>query len=134
MILLVWQVFWLIPPTHDNVERYVNWVLSAKQGDYFLADHMDQCQMLRLKAGYTFIIPSGQSGYIYFIHPFRSVWLHLHHPFRSAWLHFHHPLRSVWLLTLTSSPQFSLSPPPKVGLVTSSSSPQISLVTSSSSL
>ena len=69
MILLVWQVFWLIPPTHDNVERYVNWVLSAKQGDYFLADHMDQCQMLRLKAGYTFIIPSGQSGYIYFIHP-----------------------------------------------------------------
>ena len=67
MILLMWQVFWLIPPTHDNVERYVNWVLSAKQGDYFLADHMDQCQMLRLKAGYTFIIPSGQSGYTFII-------------------------------------------------------------------
>ena len=76
MILLMWQVFWLIPPTHDNVERYVNWVLSAKQGDYFLADHMDQCQMLRLKAGYTFIIPSGQSGYTHLHHPFRSVRLH----------------------------------------------------------
>ena len=53
------QVFWLIPPTEDNIDRYVDWVLSAKQGDYFLADHMEQCQMVRLKAGYTFIIPSG---------------------------------------------------------------------------
>ncbi|KAK7087382.1 hypothetical protein V1264_021442 [Littorina saxatilis] len=59
------KVFWLIPPTRDNVERYVNWVLSAKQGDYFLADHMDQCQMIRLKAGYTFIIPSGWIHAVY---------------------------------------------------------------------
>lgn len=52
-------MFWLIPPTPDNVERYVHWILSAKQGDYFLADDMDQCQMIRLYAGNTFIIPSG---------------------------------------------------------------------------
>ncbi|XP_076434796.1 lysine-specific demethylase 2B-like [Babylonia areolata] len=59
------KVFWLIPPTKDNVERYVNWILSAKQGDYFLADHMDQCQMIRLHAGYTFIIPSGWIHAVY---------------------------------------------------------------------
>ncbi|KAL8580311.1 hypothetical protein ACOMHN_030935 [Nucella lapillus] len=59
------KVFWLIPPTKENVERYMNWVLSAKQGDYFLADHMDQCQMMRLKAGYTFIIPSGWIHAVY---------------------------------------------------------------------
>ena len=96
MILLVWQVFWLIPPTHDNVERYVNWVLSAKQGDYFLADHMDQCQMLRLKAGYTFIIPSGQSGYIYFIHPFEVSLVTPSSPLQ------------ISLVTLSSSAQVSL--------------------------
>ncbi|XP_025092678.1 lysine-specific demethylase 2A-like isoform X3 [Pomacea canaliculata] len=59
------KVFWLIPPTPDNVERYVHWILSAKQGDYFLADDMDQCQMIRLYAGNTFIIPSGWIHAVY---------------------------------------------------------------------
>uniref|UniRef100_A0A673KHI4 [histone H3]-dimethyl-L-lysine(36) demethylase n=1 Tax=Sinocyclocheilus rhinocerous TaxID=307959 RepID=A0A673KHI4_9TELE len=32
------KVFWLIPPTPQNLELYENWVLSGKQGDIFLGD------------------------------------------------------------------------------------------------
>ena len=53
------KVFWLIPPTEKNVEIYTNWVLSGKQGDIFLADHVEGCQKIELLQGFTFIIPSG---------------------------------------------------------------------------
>lgn len=53
------QVFWLIPPTHQNLEMYENWVLSGKQGDIFLGDKCHDCQRIELKQGNTFIIPSG---------------------------------------------------------------------------
>jgi len=52
-------VFWLIPPTPQNLELYENWVLSGKQGDIFLGDRASDCQRIELKKGYTFIIPSG---------------------------------------------------------------------------
>lgn len=54
------QVFWLIPPTLQNLELYENWVLSGKQGDIFLGDKATDCQRIELKQGYTFIIPSGE--------------------------------------------------------------------------
>lgn len=54
------QVFWLIPPTPQNLELYENWVLSGKQGDIFLGDKATDCQRIELKQGYTFIIPSGE--------------------------------------------------------------------------
>ena len=44
------------------MEIYLNWVLSGKQGDAFLADKVDGCQRITLHAGYTFIIPSGEQG------------------------------------------------------------------------
>ena len=53
------QVFWLIPPTPQNLELYENWVLSGKQGDIFLGDKTTDCQRIELKQGYTFMIPSG---------------------------------------------------------------------------
>lgn len=53
------KVFWLIPPTEKNIDIYTNWVLSGKQGDIFLADHVEGCQKIELLQGYTFIIPSG---------------------------------------------------------------------------
>ena len=53
------QVFWLIPPTPQNLELYENWVLSGKQGDIFLGDKCYDCQRIELKQGFTFIIPSG---------------------------------------------------------------------------
>ena len=53
------QVFWLIPPSPQNLETYENWVLSGKQGDIFLGDKCHDCQRIELKQGYTFMIPSG---------------------------------------------------------------------------
>uniref|UniRef100_A0A674DUJ4 [histone H3]-dimethyl-L-lysine(36) demethylase n=1 Tax=Salmo trutta TaxID=8032 RepID=A0A674DUJ4_SALTR len=53
------KVFWLIPPTPQNLELYEDWVLSGKQGDIFLGDKAQDCQRIELKQGYTFMIPSG---------------------------------------------------------------------------
>ncbi|KAK7930084.1 hypothetical protein WMY93_006479 [Mugilogobius chulae] len=53
------KVFWLIPPTPQNLELYENWVLSGKQGDVFLGDRATDCQRIELKKGFTFFIPSG---------------------------------------------------------------------------
>uniref|UniRef100_A0A8C2AQU7 [histone H3]-dimethyl-L-lysine(36) demethylase n=1 Tax=Cyprinus carpio TaxID=7962 RepID=A0A8C2AQU7_CYPCA len=59
------KVFWLIPPTPQNLELYENWVLSGKQGDIFLGDKATDCQRIELKQGYTFIIPSGWVHAVY---------------------------------------------------------------------
>ncbi|KAJ3614972.1 hypothetical protein NHX12_018541 [Muraenolepis orangiensis] len=59
------KVFWLIPPTPQNLELYENWVLSRKQGDVFLGDRASDCQRIELKQGYTFIIPSGWIHAVY---------------------------------------------------------------------
>uniref|UniRef100_A0A4W4E4M7 [histone H3]-dimethyl-L-lysine(36) demethylase n=1 Tax=Electrophorus electricus TaxID=8005 RepID=A0A4W4E4M7_ELEEL len=59
------KVFWLIPPTPQNLELYENWVLSGKQGDLFLGDKVTDCQRIELKQGYTFIIPSGWIHAVY---------------------------------------------------------------------
>ncbi|XP_064613441.1 lysine-specific demethylase 2A-like isoform X2 [Liolophura sinensis] len=59
------KVFWLIPPTPENLEMYETWVLSGKQGDIFLADTVPSCQKIVLKEGYTFIIPSGWIHAVY---------------------------------------------------------------------
>lgn len=56
---LIFQVFWLIPPSPQNLEMYENWVLSGKQGDIFLGDKCHDCQRIELQQGYTFMIPSG---------------------------------------------------------------------------
>ncbi|KAM9741807.1 lysine-specific demethylase 2A isoform 1-T2 [Menidia menidia] len=59
------KVFWLIPPSPQNLEMYENWVLSGKQGDIFLGDKCHDCQRVELKQGYTFIIPSGWIHAVY---------------------------------------------------------------------
>ncbi|KAA0722127.1 Lysine-specific demethylase 2A [Triplophysa tibetana] len=59
------KVFWLIPPTPQNLELYENWVLSGKQGDIFLGDRATDCQRIKLKQGSTFIIPSGWIHAVY---------------------------------------------------------------------
>uniref|UniRef100_A0A671N9G2 [histone H3]-dimethyl-L-lysine(36) demethylase n=1 Tax=Sinocyclocheilus anshuiensis TaxID=1608454 RepID=A0A671N9G2_9TELE len=59
------KVFWLIPPTPQNLELYENWVLSGKQGDIFLGDKATMCQRIELKQGYTFMIPSGWIHAVY---------------------------------------------------------------------
>ncbi|CAJ1053010.1 lysine (K)-specific demethylase 2Aa isoform X1 [Xyrichtys novacula] len=59
------KVFWLIPPSPQNLELYENWVLSGKQGDVFLGDRVSDCQRIELKQGCTFIIPSGWIHAVY---------------------------------------------------------------------
>lgn len=71
------QVFWLIPPTPQNLELYENWVLSGKQGDIFLGDKATECQRIELKQGYTFIIPSGE--YMNFFLTDNNISLHQCH-------------------------------------------------------
>ena len=53
------QVFWLIPPTDENLNKYEKWVLSGKQQDIFFGDTVDRCCRVYLKEGDTFLIPSG---------------------------------------------------------------------------
>ncbi|KAM9849998.1 lysine-specific demethylase 2A [Aulostomus maculatus] len=59
------KVFWLIPPSPQNLEMYENWVLSGKQGDIFLGDKCYDCQRIELKQGNTFMIPSGWIHAVY---------------------------------------------------------------------
>uniref|UniRef100_A0A8C6TWT2 [histone H3]-dimethyl-L-lysine(36) demethylase n=1 Tax=Neogobius melanostomus TaxID=47308 RepID=A0A8C6TWT2_9GOBI len=59
------KVFWLIPPSPQNLETYENWVLSGKQGDIFLGDKCHDCQRIELLQGYTFMIPSGWIHAVY---------------------------------------------------------------------
>uniref|UniRef100_A0A3Q3AGD7 [histone H3]-dimethyl-L-lysine(36) demethylase n=1 Tax=Kryptolebias marmoratus TaxID=37003 RepID=A0A3Q3AGD7_KRYMA len=59
------KVFWLIPPTPQNLDMYENWVLSGKQGDIFLGDKCYDCQRIELSQGNTFIIPSGWIHAVY---------------------------------------------------------------------
>ncbi|XP_057706006.1 lysine-specific demethylase 2A isoform X2 [Corythoichthys intestinalis] len=59
------KVFWLIPPSPQNLEMYENWVLSGKQGDIFLGDKCHDCQRIELKQGNTFMIPSGWIHAVY---------------------------------------------------------------------
>uniref|UniRef100_A0A3Q0RFE1 [histone H3]-dimethyl-L-lysine(36) demethylase n=1 Tax=Amphilophus citrinellus TaxID=61819 RepID=A0A3Q0RFE1_AMPCI len=59
------KVFWLIPPSPQNLEMYENWVLSGKQGDIFLGDKCHDCQRIELHQGNTFIIPSGWIHAVY---------------------------------------------------------------------
>ncbi|MEQ2172474.1 Lysine-specific demethylase 2A [Goodea atripinnis] len=59
------SVFWLIPPTSQNLGMYEDWVLSGKQGDIFLGDKCYDCQRIELQQGNTFIIPSGWIHAVY---------------------------------------------------------------------
>uniref|UniRef100_A0AAX7VAL9 [histone H3]-dimethyl-L-lysine(36) demethylase n=1 Tax=Astatotilapia calliptera TaxID=8154 RepID=A0AAX7VAL9_ASTCA len=59
------KVFWLIPPSPQNLEMYENWVLSGKQGDIFLGDKCHDCQRIELHQGNTFVIPSGWIHAVY---------------------------------------------------------------------
>ncbi|XP_053226178.1 lysine-specific demethylase 2B isoform X1 [Podarcis raffonei] len=59
------KIFWLIPPTLQNLELYEEWVLSGKQSDIFLGDRVELCQRIELKQGHTFFIPSGWIHAVY---------------------------------------------------------------------
>ncbi|XP_039751856.1 jmjC domain-containing histone demethylation protein 1 isoform X2 [Pararge aegeria] len=59
------KVFWLIPPTEDNLQLYEKWVLSGKQSDVFFGDTVETCIRVHLQAGHTFFIPTGWIHAVY---------------------------------------------------------------------
>ncbi|VVC24414.1 Zinc finger, PHD-type,Leucine-rich repeat, cysteine-containing subtype,JmjC domain,Leucine-rich [Cinara cedri] len=59
------KVFWLIPPSEENIKFYEKWVLSGKQGDIFFGDTVKQCGRVSLTAGDTFFIPTGWIHAVY---------------------------------------------------------------------
>lgn len=58
-------MFWLIPPTENNLRAYTKWVMSGQQASVFFADMADQCQRITLKQGWTFMLPSGWIHAVY---------------------------------------------------------------------
>lgn len=58
-------MFWLIPPTEQNIKLYEQWILSGKQGDIFFGDTVEQCGRVSLNAGDTFFIPTGWIHAVY---------------------------------------------------------------------
>ncbi|XP_063697320.1 jmjC domain-containing histone demethylation protein 1 [Culicoides brevitarsis] len=59
------KVFWLIPPTQENLQLYEKWVLSGKQSDIFFGDTVEKCGRVYLTAGNTFFIPTGWIHAVY---------------------------------------------------------------------
>lgn len=59
------KIFFLIPPTDENLKRYEEWVLSGKQSQTFFGDLVEACSRIRLLAGNTFFIPSGWIHAVY---------------------------------------------------------------------
>ncbi|XP_065831696.1 lysine-specific demethylase 2A-like [Oscarella lobularis] len=59
------KIFWLIPPTPENLIIYEEWVKSGRQQDVFLGDLVNECGLVRLREGYTFMIPTGWIHAVY---------------------------------------------------------------------
>ena len=54
------KLFLLIPPSQDTYDMFSVWQLSGEQENTFFADLIEHAQLVRLVAGDTFIMPSGQ--------------------------------------------------------------------------
>jgi len=59
------KIFWLIPPTDENLKKYEKWVLSGKQSDVFFGDMVEKCGRFQIPPGGTFFIPSGWIHAVY---------------------------------------------------------------------
>jgi len=59
------KIFWLIPPTDENLKLYEEWTMSGKQGDVFFGDTVAKCGKIALKPGNTLLIPSGWIHAVY---------------------------------------------------------------------
>ncbi|XP_076818883.1 lysine-specific demethylase 2A-like [Clavelina lepadiformis] len=59
------KIFWLIPPTNENLNLYERWTMSGNQGDIFFGDMVSRCQRIELEAGNSLMIPSGWIHAVY---------------------------------------------------------------------
>lgn len=51
--------FLLIPPTSKSYSLFQHWQMSGEQEGVFLAELVGKAQLVRLHAGDTFVMPSG---------------------------------------------------------------------------
>ena len=58
------KVFYLIPPTEENLIRYEEWVMSPNQSEMFFGDLVPQCYICTVRQGNTLFIPTGQYGHL----------------------------------------------------------------------
>ncbi len=58
-------MFFLIPPTDDNLKRYEEWVLAGKHSDIFFGGIVEYCARFELAEGHTLFIPSGWIHAVY---------------------------------------------------------------------
>lgn len=59
------KVFWLIPPTEENILKFEEWSHSTEQSNIFFGDVVDQCCRITLEPGNTFFMPSGWIHAVY---------------------------------------------------------------------
>lgn len=52
------MVFWLIPPTDENLAKYKDWLLSNQKSESFFGDQVEHCCRIELKADQTLFVPS----------------------------------------------------------------------------
>ena len=75
------KIFWLIPPTAQNLKAFEHWHFDGKQQQVFFGDLVEKCGRVELNPGNTFFIPSGWIHAVYtpkdslvfggnFLHPF----------------------------------------------------------------
>ena len=53
------KVFWLIPPTNENLELYEHCIKADNLRDVFFGDIVSKCQRFTLEQGNSLLIPSG---------------------------------------------------------------------------
>ncbi|CEF64731.1 JmjC domain-containing protein [Strongyloides ratti] len=53
------KVFWLIPPTKENIKLHEEFMKGCKSAKEFLGETVKDCFRINLYAGQTFLIPSG---------------------------------------------------------------------------
>ena len=52
-------MFWLIEPTDENLRLFEEWTTGGQQQNVFFADLVEECHLVELEEGNTFMIPSG---------------------------------------------------------------------------
>ena len=58
-------MFWLIEPTDKNLQLFEEWSCGGEQQNIFFADLVEECHLVGLDPGNTFMIPSGWIHAVY---------------------------------------------------------------------